>query len=363
MSGTPAWDADPQVLSPVGRPLAEVLGERPRRQALGPGFEPIYSDIVDYILRCTHRIWEGKDVGLCRTHYAETCVMHTLHGPSSGLDAVVQGTVGTLAAYADRIVVGEDVIWSQDAPGLFHSSHRITSRSTHAGADPFFGAATGRVQVATTVADCLVRDNLIVEEWLVRDNAGAALQLGLSPATLARSLADADAQGDQARHGWRGQWIGAVRDSAVMLPAADHPAHLPARALAAALAEDRYGEAAQACSPAVEIRWPTGRRGVGQGAWIGCLMQLRAIVHHARFQLDHWCARPLPGGDVAVALRWSLAGIHGGPGPWGHPTGRDLLVFAVSHYRLRAGLVMEDATVFDELAVLRQVAGGLGGSA
>jgi hypothetical protein len=33
---------------------------------------------------------------------------------------------------------------------------------------------------------------------------------------------------------------------------------------------------------------------------------------------------------------------------------------AVSHYRIRAGAIVEDATVFDELAVLRQIAGGLG---
>ena len=78
------------------------------------------------------------------------------------------------------------------------------------------------------------------------------------------------------------------------------------------------------------------------------------------FRLDHWAARPLPDGDVAVALRWRLSGIHGGLGVWGAPSGRELLILAVSHYRLRGGRIIEDITVFDELAVLRQVAGGLG---
>ena len=27
------------------------------------GFDPDYVDVVDYIVRITHRIWEGKDVG------------------------------------------------------------------------------------------------------------------------------------------------------------------------------------------------------------------------------------------------------------------------------------------------------------
>jgi len=134
------WDQDPAVVSPVGRGLNELLAVRPRRQAL-VGFDDVYSDIVDYIVRCTHRIWEEKNVGLCRTHYAPDCVMHTLNGPYSGLDAVVDGTIGALAAYTDRVVLAEDVIWSEDEPGLFLSSHRIISQATHLGDDPVHGGA------------------------------------------------------------------------------------------------------------------------------------------------------------------------------------------------------------------------------
>ena len=112
------WNQHPQVRSPAGRTINELLALRSRQQPLD-GFDPIYSDFVDYIVRCTHRIWEQKDVGLCRTHYADDVVMHTLAGPSRGIEAVVQGTLGALSAYADRQVIAEDVIWSEDAPGLF----------------------------------------------------------------------------------------------------------------------------------------------------------------------------------------------------------------------------------------------------
>ena len=61
-----------------------------------------------------------------------------------------------------------------------------------------------------------------------------------------------------------------------------------------------------------------------------------------------------------MALRWSLAGRHARQGAYGTATGRELLVLGVSHYRLRNGRVLDDVTVFDELAVLRQLAGGLG---
>ena len=82
----------PEVRSRAGRTAADVLAEGPRRQAL-PGFDPGYRDIVDCIARCTHRIREQKDIGLCRTHCADSCVMPTSNGLSCGVENVVQDTV------------------------------------------------------------------------------------------------------------------------------------------------------------------------------------------------------------------------------------------------------------------------------
>jgi len=354
------WNQQPQVRSPVGRPLSNLLAEGPPRQEL-PGFDPVYRDFVDYIIRCTHRIWEQKDVGLCRTHYSDDARLHTLSGPVVGAEAVVQNTIGALGVFSDRVVVGEDVIWSEDAPGLFYSSHRIVSRSTHWGDDQLFGPATGRSNGAMTIADCLVRDNRIVEEWLVRDNLRAVWQLGGSAWEIAHSLGDVDLAGAPERHDWRKQAISATRakDRAAQIPAG-HPAAIPAEMLGLALNEDLFGQAAAALTPAVEIRWPSNRHGFGRGYWIGCLTQLRGALHEPAWNLEHVAARPLPHGETAVALRWSLAGVHRGAGIWGPPSGREILIMAVSHYRMRGNVIVEDITVFDELAVLRQIVGGLG---
>jgi hypothetical protein len=354
-----AWDQDPDVLSPVGRPMREQLAEGAPRQRLD-GFEPVYRDFVDYIVRCTHRIWEEKNVGLCRTHYSDDCVMHTLAGPSVGAEVVTQNTVGSLASYADRVVLAEDVIWSEDAPGEFYSSHRISSRSTHFGDEPLIGAATMRGTGVTTIADCKVIANRIVEEWLVRDNATALWQVGADPRTVAAAAAAADREGDPSRHAWRAMAIAATRSQPDVGIAPGHPAAPLAAALRAAFVDDMYGDAAASLSPSVEVRWPSRRHGSGRGFWIGCMMQLANGLHDRAFRCEHVAARPLPHGDVAVALRWSLAGVHKGTGIWGEPSGRDIWLLAVSHYRLRGGLVVEDATVFDEVSVLRQIAGGLG---
>ncbi len=353
------WDQDANVLSPVGRPIAHQLEQGPRRQEL-TGFDPVYRDIVDYIIRCTHRIWEEKNVGLCRTHYGDDCVMHTLAGPSVGAEVVTQNTISALSSYADRVVLAEDVIWSEDAPGAFYSSHRITSRATHLGDEPIVGNATMRGTGVSTIADCKVVANRIVEEWLVRDNTTALWQVGADPRQAAAAMAEADKEGDPDRHGWRSQAIAAVRNQADVPIPQDHPAGPLARALRIALADDLYGDAAAVLSPAVEIRWPSRRHGFGRGFWVGCLMQITGALHDRAFRCEHIAARPLPHGDIAVALRWSVVGRHASAGVWGQPSGRDILIMVVSHYRLREGLVIEDVTVFDEMSVLRQTLGGLG---
>ena len=61
-----------------------------------------------------------------------------------------------------------------------------------------------------------------------------------------------------------------------------------------------------------------------------------------------------------MAVRWAWTGSHRGAGVWAPASERDILLMAVSHYRLRSGAILEDMTIFDELAVLRQIAGGLG---
>jgi len=353
------WDDLPEVRSPVGQTLGALLADGPRRQDL-PGYEAVYRDFVDYIIRCTHRIWEQKNVGLCRSHYSADCAIHTLAGPVTGVEAVVQNTITTLAATPDRLLIGEDVIWSDDGDGHLYSSHRIVSRSTHMGDDPLLGPATMISNGVMTIADCLCRENRIVEEWLVRDNLRGVLQVGGDPWATARAQALADQAGDPSRHDWRKDAVARTHDAPDVTIAEGHPAAIPAAMLAAALRDDLYGDAASALSPAAEIRWPTNRHGWGRGFWIGCLTQIRACLHDVSYRLEHIAARPLPGGDVAVALRWSLAGLHCGNGVWGGSTGRELIILAVSHYRLREGLIVEDVTVFDELAVLRQIAGGLG---
>lgn len=353
------WDAYPDVISAYGRPIEEQLTVKPRRMPLD-GFEDVYCDFVDYIIRCTHRIWEEKGVGLIRTHYSDDCRVWMLSGVSVGAEEVIDNTVASLAAWPDRRPIGEDVIWSEDAPGEFLSSHRIVSTATSLGDDAAIGAARGATTHIMVVADCLTARNFIIDEYIVRDNAQLARQLGLDPREVARRAAAADREGDQSRHAFRAEMIGEVRGTPHALPPQGHPARPVADALLAAFERQDFDEAMTITSPTIESYWPSGRRGVGRGYWIGCILNIMAPLSDRKFRIDHWAARPLPDGDIAVAIRWFLTGRHTRGGVWGAPTGRELLILAISHYRLRGGRVIEDISCFDEVPVLRQVEGGLG---
>src|SRR5689334_14939100 len=77
-----------------------ALQGTPRRQSL-QGFDEDYVDIVDYIVRVTHRIWEEKGIGLIYDTYSQDIVIHTSDGHNYGRDKVVADSMKKMAAFPD----------------------------------------------------------------------------------------------------------------------------------------------------------------------------------------------------------------------------------------------------------------------
>lgn len=341
-----------------GRDIADVLADPgPRRQPLA-GFDADYHDIVHYILRCTHRIWEQKDIGLIDSHYAPDCPVWTGAGPAQGVAGVVAGTLRTLAAFPDRTLIGEAVIWSGNETDGYLSSHRIISTATHHGAGEF-GPPTGRQVQFLTIADCLCRANLIVEEWLVRDNSHIVLQLGLSP----RAMAAATPPSAAARRWWADE-VERVHgtttpQAALSMP---DPAATPQDFVHwfghRVLGRRHLALMRTAYAPAATLAAPGGRRLIGHGEIIGWWVALLSSIGNARLVVDHVAVQPVspdPADGLDIAWRWTLAGHHDGPALYGPPSGQPVVVLGITHWRIRNGCIAGEWTVFDELAVLRQV--------
>lgn len=333
-----------------------LLPEPGRRQELA-GFDDDYVDIADYIVRCTHRIWEGKNLGLIRTHYTDDCLVHTLAGPTRGVEAVIAGTLATLQAFPDRTLYADHVIWSDDGPQGYLSSHRITSHMTHLG-DNDFGPASRRRATVVTIADCAVRANRIYEEWLVRDNWSLAAQLGFDPTAIAVAQARKDHPGSPTRIWWdsereraRAQAARSVR----RVPAATDAAGFAAYVFGAGWNGRQLGWLRDVYSPTVEWYGPAGRRLFGAGAAVGFVAALLAALPDAVASVDHVAAVPFFDLGVDVAVRWTLAGTHTGPGLHGPASGRPVTLMAVSHWRVVSDRIIEEWTVYDEIALVRQL--------
>jgi predicted ester cyclase len=347
-----------------GRDIADILAPQGTPRHDMTGYDPEYADIVDYILRCTHRIWEQKDVGLIATHYGADIVVHMMTGPAFGMSGVIAGTARTLSAFPDRTLTGEAVIWSDESAshgaGTYLSSHRITSTATNLGTSEL-GPATGRRITFTTIADCLCRANLIIEEWLVRDYSHMALQLGYSPRAVARVHAAADRAKNDTRAEWRLSAMATIRDTAPT-PWSDQPFPDPrtdphgfAHTLFDQLVNHaRFGRVRETYAPTAHWQGPGGRRLFGWGEITGWYTALIGSFGDARLAIQHVAAV-----DDMVAIRWALTGTHDGPALYGPPTGEACYILAVTHWRLVHGVIVDEVTVFDEVALLRQMEGGL----
>lgn len=354
-------DAIPNV---GGRDIAEILAPQgARRQDIGD-FGAEYTDIVDYILRCTHRIWEQKDVGLIATHYGCDIRVHMMTGPVDGMDGVIAGTARTLSAFPDRTLTGEAVIWSDEGDQTYLSSHRITSSATNLGISEL-GTATGHKITFTTIADCLCKANLIIEEWLVRDYSGMALALGYHPRAVAKNHAKADLDKGLGRALWRQDAMARVRDQSIgkfPTPHLPDPSKQPiafAHAFFGAIINHRrFGLVRDAFCPAAHWAGPGNRRLFGWGEITSWYIALIGSFGDARVIVDHVASVDSKRGTM-IAVRWSLAGTHDGSALFGNPSGEAIYILAVTHWLVRGGKIVDEVTIFDEVALMRQIEGGL----
>jgi predicted ester cyclase len=346
-----------------GRDISELLAPQGERRQPMKGYDEIYVDIVDYIIRCTHRIWEEKDIGLIATHYSQDCPIHLMSGDVAGVEGVIAGTLRTLNSFPDRTLVGEAVIWSGNEVAGYHSSHRITSHATHQG-DGEFGPPTGRRVCFTTIADCLCLENRIVEEWLVRDNAKIARDLG----TSAKALGEAQAKVLPAAQAGIADWRAKAIDEVLCQEAVDFstpsfpdPAMDPEEFARLVFQQiwnlRRLSRVREVYAPHAHWAGPDARLLFGHGeitGWIGALL---SMSKGARIRVDH-VGSVTEGPFTDIAVRWSFAGTHDSTGLYGPPSGAPLYILAISHWRTLNGVIVEETTIFDEIALWYQIYGG-----
>jgi hypothetical protein len=339
------WKNLPALLNPTS----------PKSQTL-EGFDNEFIDIVDYIIRITHRIWEQKNVGLCNNYYAEYCPVHTLGAYADAVSSVVTGTLQTISAFPDRSLIGENVIWRDLGPDQgYYSSHRITSIMTNKGLSEF-GEATHKTGRVTTIADCVCFENKIVYEWLVRDNSFLVKQLGIEVLDASEHFAKIPTHPKFEE--WRQAEICRVRaqqqsEHQYKTPVDKAVLEFSSKWLDTLFNQKNFGKANVFYHINAKLQWPGGRQAVGIPGIKGTIIQWLASCPDAQATCDHVCAVPFEQETdvVDIAIRWSLTGTFSSKDKkLSAYCGQNFFILAASHLRLVSGKIAQEWTVFDEVA-------------
>ena len=109
------------------------------------GFEPRFTDIVDYIVRITDEIWTDRAIGYIRDTYDHACTVYSSYGVVRSAEAVVKSTIAGIAAVPDGDTNHLNVAWSGDEEQGFYTAHLGFGGGVNR-VDTTFGPATGPKQ-------------------------------------------------------------------------------------------------------------------------------------------------------------------------------------------------------------------------
>jgi predicted ester cyclase len=315
-----------------------------------------YRDPEEFITEWTDRIWVQRGIGLIRQNYAADSVVHGAYGTVHGVEPVVRSTLMKISAFPNRIGQAEDVVWEQRGDDAFLSSHRIFSSGTHTGTSDY-GPPTGRTFASRTIANCLYRRGVMVEEWVVRDEYAVVEQLGLDPWGVARDLAFSG-------------WDAPTADGSHVLDRGDSGDR-----------PDLYrGECSQVLELVDEV-WnqrmlhrttdytardvtchTTRHRTLTRPAgYQQSLLDLLAPFPDATIEVRDVVSNfSEPHGGLRVGLVWWLNGTYCGTPVYGPVNGSPVRVLGSSQFLIREGRIVVEWRVYDEIAILAQILRGHG---
>ena len=312
-----------------------------------------YASVPDFIYGITREIWEDRGIGAkLDRYYAVNILLRAPTGLTDSSAGVVAQTLQTLHQFPDRQLVGEDVIWRDDADGSFLSSHRLISVMRHTG-DGVYGPASGRSVRSRIIADCWVKDGQVKEEWLVRDQAAFAHCMGLAPSALARDIVRAEvAQGVPVsfflpEHDRTGQCQPQVQDDAAVEAYLQGLRRIWQDKDTSAI-RDLYFHGAALHAPGGQSRH--GHADIDQ-FFVGYL----ASFPDAKLSIDNAFVNRETYRSPRLSVRWSLRGEHTGFGHFGAPTGASVYIMAMAHVHLVDGRVDTEWLLTDEVSVWKQI--------
>jgi len=269
---------------------------------------------------------------------------------------VIAASAGVMNAFPDIRLFADDVIWSGNDQDGFHSSHRITWIGRNLG-HSVYGPPTGRKVQRQGIAHCFVKENMIVEEWICRDELALVQQLGLDPIETAKQIAAKSALAGKENFASNKGEIDRLKGQLPTQPFegdSSTPETLIQKLFNEVWNRRMVGTLENYYAPNLYARTPGHRMSYGLGDYSSYVFALIAAFPDLSFTIDHQC-KIVNEDNWRVATRWFMHGTHLGPGPWGEPTGKPVSVWGISHHEISDGKIQKEWMLFDMFAMLKQI--------
>ncbi len=350
MKDVPVYYSSNESVNPVGKKdFNDYIKNTEKKQDL-PGFNDEYLDVVDYILRMTHKCWEERSIGIIYDVYHNDSQMHLNSSTEAGIASVIAGTLETMYSYPNRKLIAEDVIWSEDSPGVFYSSHREMTTATNYGPTQY-GPATGKQLAYKSIADCSIKDGRIFEEWIARDSLSVINQLGLDPVEVATNMA-------KTMTPFKLSGMPEPMDGQCM-PKAYKAADDSLGEMFKELLNDIYNlkllnRVEELFTDNCMVHTVGGHKLVGHDEIQGNLVNFLSPFPNAKYTIERITCNDQNDGTHHVSVRYRLRGFHEGFGIYGAPTGNPITLLGITHYIMKDGKCIEAIDLYDVIDVMRQ---------
>lgn len=323
------------------------------------GFEDQYANIIDYIVRITHHIWEDRNVEYIADCYTPNSLVFDDYGLQTGNRKIIEDTHHTTGAFTNIRLLADEIIWAGDDEVGYHTSHRTLIRGTNDG-DSKYGPATGRDVDVLVIANCVSLGNDIFLEHVLYNNSSLLQQLGFDLDEMAaRMAADCPAGWPRDAATWSQLRAAACPEFPISesQPVAGFDVDAFARGNFDRLWNARDREAlASNYIAGFAFCGATDRSFCGGRAYISMQSDLLQCFPDLSFQLDevYWMGNDQEG--YLSSERWSAEGTHSGRGCYGEPTGQPVQIWGITQHHIVGGRIVREWMLFNELDLMMQIA-------
>jgi predicted ester cyclase len=320
------------------------------------GFDE-FEDIVHYIEKSTYQIWDQKNIGLIYRYYTPTTVVHTSDGDTFGRDAVIENSIIKMAAFPDIRDLIDDVVWTGNDQDGYRTSMRWTWTARNTG-HSVYGPPTGRRVTVSGIANCVIRGENVVEEWVAYNEISLIRQLGLDVHDVLRRASEREGPYPLLEP------FGEVDRLAGQAP----PPELPLRESDEFDVEDfvrrgyheiwnrrMFGKIPDCYAPDYTCHGASDRELYGLDDFTRDILATLAAFPDATMHIDDLYWNDDGDGRYRTAVLWTLLGTHTGPGIYGPPTGKRVRVMGITQHRVRDGRFVEEWTEYGEFNLMKQL--------